>query len=99
MYTGFWVNMVSFPLDKYREDSAAGYWAVICVRQFPGSSDDREFACSVGDPGSITGWSVATHSSILAQRTPGTEAGYSPWGRKELDPTEQLTLPLFMNIV
>ena len=37
---------------------------------------------------------MATHSSILAWRIPWTEepAGYSPWGQKELDTTEQLSL-------
>ena len=35
---------------------------------------------------------VATHSSILAWRIPWTEAGYSPWGHKELDTTERPTL-------
>ena len=35
---------------------------------------------------------MATHSSILAWKIPWTEepVGYSPWGRKELDTTEQL---------
>ena len=37
---------------------------------------------------------MATHSSILAWRIPWTEerslAGYSPWGHKESDMTEQL---------
>ena len=35
---------------------------------------------------------MATHSSILAWRIPWTEepVGYSPWGRKESDMTEQL---------
>ena len=35
---------------------------------------------------------MATHSSILAWRIPwtGEPAGYSPWGCKELDMTEQL---------
>ena len=35
---------------------------------------------------------MATHSSILAWKIPGTEelVGYSPWGRKELDTTERL---------
>ena len=35
---------------------------------------------------------MAIHSSILAWKIPWTEelAGYSPWGRKELDTTEQL---------
>ena len=34
-----------------------------------------------------------THSSVLAWRTPWIEqsGGYSPWGRKESDTTEQLT--------
>ena len=31
-----------------------------------------------------------THSIILARRTPWTLGLYSPWGRKELDMTEQL---------
>ena len=36
---------------------------------------------------------MATHSSILAWKIPWTEelAGYSSWGRRELDMTEQLT--------
>ena len=40
---------------------------------------------------------MATHSSILACKIPWTEepAGYSPWGHKELDMTEHLTLSHF----
>ena len=37
---------------------------------------------------------MATHSSILAWRMPHGQrslVGYSPWGRKELDITEQLS--------
>ena len=37
---------------------------------------------------------MATHASILAWKIPWTEdpgAGYSPWGRKELDTTERLS--------
>ena len=36
---------------------------------------------------------MAIHSSVLAWGIPWTEesAGYSPWGRKELDTTEQLS--------
>ena len=35
---------------------------------------------------------MATHFSILAWRIPGTKSpvGYSPWGHKESDQTEQL---------
>ena len=38
---------------------------------------------------------MANHSSILAWRIPWTErslAGYSPWGGKESDATERVTL-------
>jgi len=38
---------------------------------------------------------METHSSIFAWRIPWTEEPsglYSPWGHKELDKTEQLTL-------
>ena len=39
---------------------------------------------------------IAIYSSILAWRIPWTEehGGFSPWDRKELDMTEQLTLSL-----
>ena len=36
----------------------------------------------------------ATHDSILASRIPWT-VGVSPWGYKEVDTTEQLSLSLF----
>ena len=38
---------------------------------------------------------IATHSSILACRIPmdrGAQVGYSPWGGKELDMTERLSI-------
>ena len=43
---------------------------------------------------------MATYSSIPAWRIPWTEepCGYSPWGRKELDMTELLTLSLSLFI-
>ena len=39
---------------------------------------------------------VATHSSILAWRIHGqrSPAGYSPWGHKDLDTTERLTMTI-----
>ena len=45
---------------------------------------------------------MATHSSILAWRIPWTEKPgrlHSPWGRKESDMTEQLTLSLFFPLL
>ena len=69
---------------------------------FPGSSDGKESACNVGDLGSNPGLEdplekgIATHSSILAGKFHGQRSltGYSPWGHKELDTTERLTLLL-----
>ena len=41
---------------------------------------------------------MATHSSNLAWRIPRTEEPiYSPWGRKESDVTEGLTLALLLS--
>ena len=55
-------------------------------RDFPGSSDSKESTCNAGDP---LERGPATHFSVLAWRIPGL---YSPWGRKESDMTEQLSL-------
>jgi len=35
---------------------------------------------------------MATHSTILAWRMPWSLVGYNPWGHKEPDMTERLTL-------
>ena len=69
---------------------------------FPHGSDGKESACSAGDPDSIPGLGrylkeeMATHSSILPGEFHEKTGlmGYSPWGRKESDTTEQLTLSL-----
>ena len=48
------------------------------VTGFPGGSDSKESSCNVGDPGSIPGLGrsleegMATYSSILAWKIPGT---------------------------
>ena len=64
---------------------------------FPGGSDSKESACNAGDLGSIPGSGrslekrMATHFHILAWKTPWRSlVGYSPWGCKETDMTEQL---------
>ena len=62
---------------------------------FPGDSEGKESACSAGDPGSIPGLG----------RSPGEGKGYplqysglenpmdySPWGRRESDTAERLSL-------
>ena len=44
------------------------------------------------------GEEMAAHSSLLAWETSQRSlAGYSPWGRKEPDTTERLTLSAFSN--
>ena len=67
---------------------------------FPGGSDGKESACSVGDLGSISGlggvpwrreWQptpVFLPGECHGQRS---LAGYSPWGHKESDLTEQFS--------
>ena len=72
---------------------------------FPGGSADKESSCNVGDLGSIPGMGrslekgKATYSSILAWRIPWTEETGSPWGCKESDTTERLSLqPLWKRI-
>ena len=65
---------------------------------FPVGSDGKASAYSAGDPGLIPGSGdplqkeMATHSSTLAWKIPWMEepVGYSSWGLKESDMTEQL---------
>ena len=51
----------------------------VTSRGFPGGSDDKASACSVGDPGSIPGLGRSpgegngNHSSTLAWKIPWTE--------------------------
>ena len=65
---------------------------------FPGGSDGKESACNVGDLGSIPGLEKSSgggqgnplHYSFLENaHEQRSLAAYSPWGRKELDTTEQ----------
>ena len=46
---------------------------------------------SLGQEDSLE-WEMATHSSILAWKILWTEEGHNPWGCKELDMTEQLSM-------
>ena len=70
--------------------------------RFPGDSDGKESACNAGDPGSIPGSGrspekeMAIHSSIFPWRISWTEepGSYNPWGHKEADMTDQLSLHL-----
>ena len=68
---------------------------------FPGNSNCKESACDAGDLGSIPGWGRSPgegHGNPLQYSCLGNPhgqrnlTGYSPWGHKELDTTERLTL-------
>ena len=69
---------------------------------FPGGSDGKQSACNVGDPSWIHG-SGRSHRvgngtplqySCLENPMDREAVGYSSWGHKESDTTEQLTLSL-----
>ena len=71
---------------------------------FPSGPDDKTSACDAGDPSQAQPLGqedplekgMATHFSILPGESQGQRslAGYSPWGCKDSDMTEQLTLSL-----
>ena len=68
------------------------------IEGFPGGSDGKESAFNAGDLGSIPGlgrspgeWNI--YPLQYGEFQPGEfHELYSPWGRKELDTTEQLSL-------
>ena len=92
------ITSQEIPLVSQEDRSSSRHNIYSFIQQgFPGGSDGRESACNEGNPGSVPG----------LERFPGEEstpvfllgefhrqrslAGYNPWGRKELDTTEQLT--------
>ena len=69
---------------------------------FPGGSDGKEFSCNAGDMSSVPGLGRppgGRHGSPLQcsylENPHGQRSlvGYSPWGCKESDMTEQLRMP------
>ena len=68
----------------------------MATRNFPGGSDGEVSACNTGDLGSIPGLGRSTGEGNWLP-TPVFWAGeshelYNPWGHKESDTTEQLSL-------
>ena len=62
---------------------------------FSGGSADKESACNVGDLGSVPGLGRSPGEGIgYPLQYSGLEKLYSPWGTKDLDTTEQLSLSL-----
>ena len=76
------------------------------LKGFSGGSDGKESACFAGDEGSIPGSGRSPGEGNDRQPTPiflpgksheqRSLAGYSPWGCKESDNTESLTLFFFL---
>ena len=74
---------------------------------FPGGSDGKESDCDVGDPGLIPGSGRSPGEKkrhAIPVFLPGefhgqrSLVGYSPWGCKESDTTEWLSLPFTFKI-
>ena len=70
---------------------------------FPRDLDSKEPACNVGDLGSVPGSGRSPgegngnpfqYSCLENPMDGGVWLGYSPWGHKESDPTERLSLSL-----
>jgi len=77
--------------------------AFLISEGFPGGLDGKESACNVEDPGSIPGlgkilWRRNWQPTpvFLPEKFHGQRSlvGYSPWGCKESDTTERITLSL-----
>ena len=78
--------------------------SLILLLGFPGGWDGQDSACSAGDPGLIPGSGRSPgegngyprqYSCLENLQGQRSLEGYSPWGHKELDTTEQL-LSLFL---
>ena len=76
----------------------------ILFMSFPGGSDGKKSVCNVGYLGLIPGsgrspveghGNPLQYSCLENPMDQGAWVGYSPWGRKELDTTEWLTLNLY----
>ena len=72
---------------------------IYCILSFPRGSAGKESACYVGDLGSIPGLGTSPgegngnplqYSCLEHPHGQKSLAGYSPWGYKESDMTEQL---------
>ena len=74
---------------------------VFIILGFPGGSDSKESACTAGDLGLIPGLgrshggghgNTLQYSCLDTSHGQRSLVGYSPWGRKELDMTELLSI-------
>ena len=79
-------------------DKKLCFWLKV-ILGFPGGSDSEEFACNAGELGLIPGLRRSPRgghgnslqfSSLENLHGQRSLVGYSPWGCKESDTTEQL---------
>ena len=88
-----------FPLDITRNGTFRSYDELFPGRQmgFPGGSEGKVSACSVGDPGLILGsgrspgegnGNPLQYSCLENPMDRGAWWATSPWGHRELDTTE-----------
>ena len=72
---------------------------IAILRGFPDSSVGKESACNVGDLGLIPGLGRSPGEGTPVFWPRESHGLYSPWGCKEFDMTEQLSLYLQMKII
>ena len=82
-----WVGMIRWRRDRLLTPVFLG---------FPCGSAGKESACNVGELGLIPGLGKSPGGLLAPVFWPGESQGlYSPWGRKESDTTERLSLSHF----
>ena len=93
---GWWVQRSGLRGGAASELTGLGFLPGSCCVGFPDGSAGKESTCDVGDLGSIPGLGRSPGEGkgyALPVFWPGEFHGqYSPWGRKESDTTEQLSL-------
>ena len=91
-----WVrNADQAPGSPNHLGTASCLWPSHHLQGFPGGSGSKESVCNEGDPGSIPGLgrSPGEGNGYPPGESQGQRslAGYSTWGHKESDTTEQLS--------
>ena len=103
-----------FPWQLISSSGVGNMLCMLCLIRkslstcIPGDSDGKESACSAGDlilipgsersPGERNGYPLQ-YSCLENLCGQWSLVGYSPWGHKELDMTERLTLSLFLSLL
>ena len=96
------IPLFAYPFAHWRTFwIVSNLWVIINGGAIPGGSDTKESACNAGDLGlsprlgrSPRGWhgNLLQYSYLENPHGWRSLAGYSPWGCRELDTTEQLSM-------